>query len=308
MHSDAAAAARAFGLDPADAISLCRYGHVFRFGSGSGAVVLKRTGAVNSGAVPIANWLRDLAMRGIPVVTPDPRYAPNPRLGLSGAWVVYPFIEGEPYTGSHPQIVAAARLLARLHRVGAHLGAGMRIIRRLPMRDEDWRSRHLKLALDASARAGLTLAAMLDARAAQHRVDEAIFARAWLPIVACSWDYKASNLVFAADGPVLVDPDHAGSIPRLYDLACAVLIFHCDCPDAPARPFTPEEWAWFRDAYTASVVLSRHERELWPLVLRAAWMDQAVWLLGSWPERWADPFFRKFLTAIATYDLDEIAV
>jgi len=40
----------------------------------------------------------------------------------------------------------------------------------------------------------------------------------------------------------------------------------------------------------------------WPLILDLAWLDQGVWLLGNWPEGWADVKDRAYLLDLATFD------
>jgi spectinomycin phosphotransferase len=57
------------------------------------------------------------------------------------------------------------------------------------------------------------------------------------PLAGCTFDFKASNLVFWL-APVLIDPDHAARMPRVFDLAVALLLIHCDLPTAPGRLWT----------------------------------------------------------------------
>lgn len=99
-----------------------------------------------------------------------------------------------------------------------------------------------------------------------------------LPRTGVSSDYKASNLVFGETGvPVLVDPDNGGLEPRILDLAMAVVLFHNECPTAPDRLFTSQEWTTFATAYLHHIELTPAERELWPAAL-----DHILWEEGTW--------------------------
>ena len=107
---------------------------------------------------------------------------------------------------------------------------------------------------------------------------------------------------------MLVDPDNAARMPRLYDLAIAALLFHNDAPDAPHRLWTRAEWRCFLSSYDERATLTDDERRAWPVVLDLAWLDQGVWLLGNFPEGWADPAEAAFLRDLATSDLSQFAL
>ncbi len=108
-------------------------------------------------------------------------------------------------------------------------------------------------------------------------------------------DFKATNLVYAPGGPVLVDPDNALRVPRILDLAIAVLLFHDEVAD---RPFDAGQWRVFRDAYLARVALTDRERRVWPDAL-----DYVLWEEGTWAmeasDEWDDPRQRSFLVNLA---------
>lgn len=113
-------------------------------------------------------------------------------------------------------------------------------------------------------------------------------------------DYKAANLVFGHDGPVLVDPDNGGREPRLFDLALALVLFHHECPTAPDRMLTAEEWAAFASAYLVHVSLTEQERALWPAAI-----DHVLWEEGTWAledaedSAWANPRDRSSMLDLA---------
>ena len=68
--------------------------------------------------------------------------------------------------------------------------------------------------------------------------------QAGLPHVATPHDFKANNLVLIPE-PFLIDPDNATWIPRIFDLALTLLLFHNEHDQAPDRVFTIDEWKLF---------------------------------------------------------------
>ncbi|MDP9352688.1 MAG: phosphotransferase [Chloroflexota bacterium] len=131
-----------------------------------------------------------------------------------------------------------------------------------------------------------------------------------LPLTNCSWDYKADNLIYRSEAaPVLVDPDNAGRIPRLYDLAIAALLFHhVDAPLAPRRVLTRSEWLVFLEGYSRHVQLTEQEESAWDEVLLCACMDEAIWLLANQEEAWANPEQSELMLSLLLADLSTFAL
>jgi Ser/Thr protein kinase RdoA (MazF antagonist) len=285
--------------------SLHAHAPVFRVCDGRGAWVVKRSGMVHSDASAIDGWLRHLQTRGVATVVAAGGFDPNPRLMPDGHhWVLYPFIEGRPYDGSVADIEAAGLLLAHMHVAGAFNDWGLAAYYRPPHRDAVWIDRHA-----AAACAAMVVHGVDDGPFGQRLVQyrrEAV-SGGGLPMAGGSVDYKAPNLVFTPS-PVLIDPDHAAFLPRIYDLAIAALLFHCDLATAPGRPWTPGEWRGFLAGYARVVRLDAAEQAAWPEMLRLAWLDQAVWLLGNDPAGWAQPRGRAFLASLAGLDLTAFAL
>jgi spectinomycin phosphotransferase len=317
LNKEAKLAAQAFGLGEARvAESLCPYGPVYRLATAEGEFVLKRTGYPRSSGAAIAAWLAELGARQVAVVQPERSLAPNPRRveasAWPGDWVVYPYVSGSAYTGDIEQIAAAGQLLGRIHACGLELGLDMLVEAILPLRSELWVPEQVERALAVSGekvpRLHDAFRRVFSERATAHEAVRAALAAVQLPLVAASWDYKASNLVFqSSTSPVLVDPDHAGRLPRIYDLACALLLFHCDLASAPGRMFTPQEWRVFATAYSGACPLSEQELRLWPEILLSAWIDQALWLLANWPEGWDNKRERAYLANLALAPLEQYA-
>jgi len=313
---EAREAARAFGF-PADGTmhSLCRYSPVYQIYDGRQYYVIKRTGFPRSSGRAIAVWLRTLREQGIDVVAPDERFSRNPRRIRDEdpyEWVIYPFVDGLPYEAGLSQIAAAGRLLGEIHLCGAELGRDMLELAALPVPDlakaKKYRpvaKRYLQQWAPASVSRfdeNIRLAISANERRISNDGQD-------LPRTACSWDYRASNLVFVnPDKPILVDPDHGGRIPRLHDLACSVILFHSACPTAPHRLWTVDEWEAFRSAYKSRIGVREIEIAEWQRALYGAWLDEGLWLLANFPEGWEDPAERTFLIDLATAKLSQFSL
>lgn len=293
--------ADAFGLPSIDSTSLTRFATVYRARSGDDAeVVVKRAGADPVRVAALSGWTTALAGTGLGVVRPAPLPVANPQQVGADWWVVYPWIDGAAYTARPEQLAAAGDLLGRMHAAPVPTTD----LRPYAWTEADESEMHDDLA---------TLDPILAEHGGSAETVRRLGARWWnesLPLlrehdhdlVRCgvSSDYKANNLVFTDDGPVLVDPDNGGLEPRLFDLALAVALFHNECPEAPGRLFSATEWDTFATAYGKHVQLTAIERELWP-----AAVDHLLWEEGTWAlednddEAWADPRQRAFLLALS---------
>ncbi|HTV32004.1 MAG TPA: phosphotransferase [Methylocella sp.] len=296
----------AFDFDqPAAPLSLYAYAPVFRIQDRRGDWVVKRTGHVHSSAEAIAAWLIALRRMGVEIVAPSAIFSPNPRRLADGKdWVVYPFISGQTYTGSIAEIRSAGDLLGRIHAAAPLEAEALAIFKTPILRSAEWLERHAGAAIVEMRKAGFAserFVALVDKYGARSDPVQS------LPLSGCSFDYKAANLIFAPHA-VLIDPDNAALAPRILDLATALLLFHCDAPTAPARLWNVEEWKIFLSSYRRHVDLTSAEHANWPAVLRLAWLDQAVWLLGNWPEDWSNPKEANYLFSLATADLDRFTL
>jgi spectinomycin phosphotransferase len=295
-----------FPFDNPDApVSLYEYAPVLRVRDRRGDWVLKRTGLVHSSGTAIGNWLVGLRRLGIDVVAPAAHLAPNPRQLADGKeWVVYPFIQGTGYHASSDQIGDSGRLLGKMHAANLAEAYSLKTYDSPVFRTPEWVEKHLASARAAMRDHGVNLSSF-EARVGGH-MSQAVVVEG-LPLSGCSLDFKASNLIFGPK-PTLIDPDHAARMPRLYDLAVALLFFHCDLPTAPGRVWDDAEWRIFLNGYREEVSFTPDEVENWGLVLTLAWLDQAVWLLGNWPEGWADSKERRYLVDLATLDLGRFSL
>lgn len=283
-----------FGVRPTTDHSCYPWAPVFPVDFEGRRAVLKRTATVTGEAV--SRWCRALAADGVPVVAP----LAGPALIGERRWVVYPWVDGRPYRGLD-DLAAAGELLGRLHTspVQAH---GLASFPWPDLSCADPAADLPRLAELLTRHAPLE-ASRLMARLGQvaldfpHRTLPAMRA-ADLPVVPASNDFRAVNLVYAEVGPVLVDPDNALLLPRVLDLAFAVLMFHHEAAGAPGRPFDAQEWRVFRDAYLSRVDLVAAERRSWPDAL-----DYVLWEEGTWAvedsSEWEDRRQRAFLVNLA---------
>lgn len=276
--------------------SCYQYAPVYPCHVGGRRAVIKRARRTAEGAETISQWTRQLAAQNVPVVSPIPLDLPNPALVEGQNWVAYPFVDGDVYTGTPQQITQAGELLGMLHSAQT---ATTPPAFSWPDPDEE------SIVEDEAG-----LAQVLEPHSPQHarRLSELVrrFPKTILPQVrdaglpesAIITDYKANNLVYAVDGPVLIDPDNADFGPRLFDLAFAALQFHTEHSPAPARTFIAEEWEAFASGYLRHVELTTQERQLWPTVVDYALSEESVWTLID-SDDWDDAREREFLLDLA---------
>lgn len=309
---------QAFDLAGISAPSLTRFARVHRGRTHDGADVVVKRAARNS-ADAVATWTRGLAAGGIGVVTPLAVGGDNPRPFPAGAadeapesWVVYPFVQGDAYHGTPSQIRSAGELLGAVHAAEVATG-GMRKYH-YPDADPDvvaddltrlWAvfrehapEQEVEPLVDAvTRRSGQWLSEALPALRAADAAGE-------LPRVAATDDFKANNLVFVGDEPIVIDPDNAAVMPRILDLALAVVLFHNESETSPARMLTTLEWELFLTGYRSKVDLTDHERRLWPAALLHQWWEEGTWVLEDNDEQaWADERQHDFLLALAAMDV-----
>lgn len=296
--------------------SLYAYAPVYLFNYAGRDYVLKRTG-VRSDAKAIAAWTSNLVSQGIKSVAPVQNFGQNPRQFLKEEnnqkenWVIYPFITGVPYTGNTTQIFAAGKLLGEIHAAGMKTDFNLKANKTVVIITADKIEQEIgevKQKVEQYASAKLETAIEILNFYSQNYLNNRLpkLLEVNLPLTNCSWDYKAVNLIYQTDtSPVLVDPDHGGRIPRMYDLATALLLFHCDLPSAPSRIFTSAEWAIFLEGYNQHIQPTNEEKRTWENLLLCAWIDQALWLLSHFPEGWADQNESLYLLSLLTTHLSD---
>ncbi|MGL6342896.1 MAG: phosphotransferase, partial [Waterburya sp.] len=240
--------------------SLYAYAPVYRFSYADRDYVLKRTG-VRSDKNAIAAWTSYLVSQGVKSVAPVKDFGQNPQCifkvkdNTEENWVIYPFIDGIPYTGNSTQIFAAGKLLGKIHALGMKTDFKLKVNQTILVKKEEKITSEISEVYQQIKQyvpEQLKITHKILTSYSQSYLEDALpkLLEIDLPSTNCSWDYKAANLIYQTDdSPVLVDPDHCGRIPRMYDLATALLLFHCDLPPAPKRIFTSAEWNTFLAGY-----------------------------------------------------------
>ena len=141
--------------DPQPPVRLHRQSAVFRVRDRRGDWVVKRTGMVHSGPLPIDRWLCHVHDRGAMVVRAAAGFGANPRVLEDGdGWVVYPFIEGAAYAGAMTDIEEAGALLGHLHVAGTFNDWGLKAFLRPPLRGWPWVVAQVAQAVAAARAAG----------------------------------------------------------------------------------------------------------------------------------------------------------
>jgi hypothetical protein len=292
---------------------------VYRIGPDA-SWVLKKTAKRIGAARAVAAWTRALSAAGVRTVSPEPGLEENPLLQDEACWVIYPFIAGEPYRGLRSQILAAGALLGRIHAFGmgedrmsredrAAIASALRVHAELPDPIEPHVLSNDLVAFEETFRKHapdlLPIVNAVLEPASERYTEHTLPALRGVsfPTVIGTWDFKASNLVYEKDDrPVLIDPDNAGVLPRIFDLAISVVLFHnFDAAAAPRRTFDADEWQTYRDAYLEHVTLTTLERKYWPTVLSAAWIDEGLHALRTAEEQWANPDVRPWLESLLSF-------
>lgn len=229
---------------------------------------------------PLEAWQRTLVARGIRTVAP---LLPPVALGDGDdveQWVAYPRLAGREWDGDSDDLAAAGRLLGQMHTASD----GLAIDGFAPF---EWGNPE-RSSIDEDIEAIRASAAEHWPHAATDRwvsqldafVDTLERVRgAGLPHLPVSLDHRAANLLFDAEGALMLDLENAALAPRILDLAVAVLLFPLEHAGSGGSALGSEEWAAFRDAYLAECPLTRQERELWPTALTYMKLEWGTWHL-----------------------------
>lgn len=280
---------------------------VFKAKFNSNYIIVKRTRSPLSQAENLLKWTANLARSGVNVVLPVAEIDPNPVFVNNDVWVAYPFISGRPYHGTSEDIIAAGRLLGQIH--AAPIPNTFELYQfSWPDYDDASIQEDIDGITNRIEEQGFSNGAELIAYFCEqlHCFRDRTLPKlknANLPYVNGTWDYKANNLIYdlnyKLDGtPVLIDPDSAGKLPRILDLALAVLLFHNELSTAPGRLFSVEEWNHFKSGYLEYVSLTDTEYGLWETALRYMLLEEGLWLLINVDEDWERSHQRQFLISL----------
>ena len=275
-----------FGFDVTEEpVSIYPFSPVYKVKHGNQDVVVKRT---QRRAASVMAYIKMLKDKGINVVTPMPLQVDNPQKCEDTNFVVYPFIEGEKYSGKEKEIYEAGKMLGEIHR----LSPVSNTYDLLTYDVYDFNEQEVEESMEAinqyAKKAGVEVYTSLKTKLLESVARQQELSEAGLPHVATPHDYKANNLVFIPE-PYLIDPDNAAWIPRIFDLALALLLFHNEHVDAPDRVFTTDEWELFLSGYKQSIVFTEQEKLYWERAKQHVFLDEVMWLMAEYEEDWQNP-------------------
>lgn len=248
--------------------------------------IVKRTQFPLEQATNLIKYTMKLESNGIPVVTPVKLMSENPQQIDDDCYVCYPFIDGANYNGTNDEIVQAGELLGRIHKFSSTNNAfqlEQYNVFDFYQHEVDDHVEKIKTFADSYS-------VDIDIEILKKRLYQAVDNQEHLKDASLKWietphDYKANNLIFK-DKPVLIDPDNAAWIPRTFDLALALLLFHNELSLAPNRVFTPEEWQLFLDGYLVHQTLTETELKTWNMTVLHVFLDEVMWLIAEVDEDW----------------------
>ena len=275
-----------FGFDVQDEpTSIYPFSPVYRVKHGENDVIVKRT---QRRADSVMAYIKMLKEKGIQVVTPVQLSVENPQKYEDTNFVVYPYIEGAKYTGNEQEIYEAGKLLGKIHSVSPTSNTYELLEYNVYDFNEQEVEESMESILQHAKKVGIEIAPDLKRKLIESVANQQILSNVGLPHVATPHDYKANNLVFVP-GPYLIDPDNAAWIPRIFDVALALLLFHNEHATAPDRVFTVEEWDVFLSGYKESIAFTDQEIAFWEMAKQHVFLDEVMWLMAEYEEDWQDP-------------------
>lgn len=275
--------------------SIYPFSPVFRVRNGNQDVIVKRTQSRANSVIAYTRMLKD---SGIRVVTPVNLECENPQKIDDTNFVVYPFIEGTVYSGKDQEIYEAGQLLGKIHCLSPVTNTYDLLEYDVYDFNQDEVKESMEAVMSHANHAQIEIdigrieAMLLESVAFQHDLQQA-----HLPHVATPHDYKANNLILTPE-PYLIDPDNATWIPRIFDLALALLLFHNEHQSAPEQIFTVEQWNLFLSGYNTFVSLSEQEKRFWKKAISHIFLDEVMWLMAEYKEDWENPSQRNLFQSL----------
>ncbi|AQU79279.1 MULTISPECIES: aminoglycoside phosphotransferase family protein [Planococcus] len=296
--------AKNFGFElEEEPISIYPFSPVYRLKRPEGDFIVKKTQHPIQKANRLMKYTKTINKQGIEVIIPAKIPVENPRTFDEETYVVYPFIHGESYIGKDWEIQEAGRLLGRIHALSpVNNEFELDIYNVFDFTEEEVTESFQHIVQNAAPH-GITINPKLEVRLLQAVRQQAELKQADLISVATPHDFKANNLVYTPK-PYLIDPDNAGWVPRIFDLALVLLLFHNELVSAPDRPFTKQQWHLFLLGYGEFVILSQVEKANWLKALEHVFLDEVVWLMADVEEDWQNSVQRTLFENLIQLFLD----
>lgn len=262
--------------------SIYPYSPVYRVNYGDREVVIKRTQKRAASVISYTTMLKD---KGINVVTPVKLQVDNPQKYNDTNYVVYPFIEGEKYSGKDNEIYEAGKMLGQIHSCSPVTNVYDLLAYDVYDFNEEEVEESTEAIIHHAHKAGLKIDPAIKTKLMESVAIQQELCNANLPHVATPHDYKANNLIFTP-APYLIDPDNAAWIPKIFDLALALLLFHNEHEEAPDRVFTRGEWELFLSGYREHMDITDEEKNFWEMAKQHVFLDEVMWLMAEYEEDW----------------------
>ncbi|MEC5425716.1 phosphotransferase [Virgibacillus sp. C22-A2] len=285
-------------------VSIYPFSPVYRVARKSEDLIIKKTQGPIERAQRLMRYTSNLKENGINVVTPVQLNKENPQTMGDDTYVVYPFIKGTVYTGEANEIYLAGKLLGKIHSLSPKENV-------YQLEEYDVYDFSLDEVVESMKNIGKNAAdnnfyierMQLKQKLIHIISQQKDLKESGLPNVMTPHDYKANNLIYMPE-PYLVDPDNALWIPRIFDLALALLLFHNELDEAPDTIFTPKQWQTFLSGYKEFVELTEIEHAYWKKAIEHIFLDEVMWLMDEYEEDWAKPAQRELFHSLIGLLLD----
>lgn len=282
-------------------LSIYPFSPVYHVKYGEYGVVVKRTQSRANSVIAYTTMLKD---NGVNVVTPVELSVDNPQKCEDANFVVYPFIEGIGYSAKENEIFKVGKLLGQIH----SLSPTYNTYDLYEYDVYDFNQQEVEESMDAivqhAEKAEVEIDRRLKPKLLESVANQEELYHVGLPHVATPHDYKANNLVLTPE-PYLIDPDNATWIPRIFDLALALLLFHNEHNKAPDRIFTKQEWKLFLSGYKTHISLTKNEILYWGKAKQHVFLDEVMWLMAEYEEDWKNPSQRNLFTSLIPVLIDD---
>ncbi|WP_078596489.1 phosphotransferase [Evansella clarkii] len=284
--------------------SIYPYSPVYRVRGEKYDFIIKKTQRTIERAQRLIYFTKYLKENGIKVVTPVDTKRDNPQQIGGDIYIVYPFIVGGTYTGTNDEIYDSGRLLGEIHRLSPEVNNFD-----LPKYNVfDFNIKEVHDSVQNIENYAKSVNLKIDIYKLKEKLIQIVpqqeeLKNSRLPYVATPHDFKANNLIFNPD-PYLIDPDNATWLPKVFDLALVLLLFHNELSTAPDEIFTPEQWQIFLSGYTKSVSITELEKEYWQRALEHVFLDEVMWLMAECEEDWSNPSQLKLFECLIKLIID----
>lgn len=262
--------------------------------------IIKRTQFPIERALNLVNYTSHLEGNSIDIVTPVDLSFNNPQQIKDECFVCYPFIEGVVYEGSDEQIIQAGELLGRIHSLST-------LENRFQLEEYDvfdFNFQEVEESIKEIEKFVKLYDVNIDTHKLEKLLDQAVKNQDTIKNCDIYWidtphDFKANNLIYKDNKPVLIDPDNAKWIPRTFDLALALLLFHNELDSAPNRVFTSDEWNLFLSGYFKYQTPSEVESAQWEAIVLHVILDEVMWLMAEVEEDWKRAEQRELFVSLS---------